>query len=164
MKLGKPKPGWPASERGVEVIEAGSIIVLTFALLLLLMNLTMAIFVKATLQNAVREGVRFAVSENPGSGSDQYLNDAIVSTVQQNALGLLNGASGACAISISYFTPAGVAAPGPGSGNVVQVGVTNYKFQFLAAPILMGAMSADVMEQCPLGGCPAGANPKTSCP
>jgi hypothetical protein len=102
------------------------------------------------------------VTEN--LGSDQYLNDAIVSTVQQNALGLLNGTSGACAISIGYFTPTGAAASGPGSGNVVKVAVTGYKFQFLAAPVYMGTAAADVMEQCQ-GGCPAGANPHPpSCP
>jgi Flp pilus assembly protein TadG len=163
MRLGKPKLGRLASERGVEVVEAGTIIVLIFGLLFLLMNLTMGIFVRSTLQNAVREGVRFAVTENPGSGTDQYLNDAIVSTVQQHALGLLNGTSGACDISVSYYTPSGSTASGPGTGNIVQVAV-NHSFHFLTSPINMTAISSDVMEQCPLAGCPQGANPANSCP
>jgi len=151
------------------LIEATFVTVLMFGLLFLLIDLCMALFAKAALEEAVREGVRFAVTERNTSGQN-YLNDSIKQVVQQYALGMLNGPSGACKIAINYYNPyTGAASTGHG-GDVVEVSVAGYTYRPVAllksgSPIPIGAFASDVLEQCPLGGCPAIANPSPpSCP
>jgi hypothetical protein len=157
------------SKRGSIVVETGVTLVLMFGLLFLLIDLAMAVFVKATLQHAVRQGVRFAITTQ-NLPSQSYLNDSITSVVQQSALGLLNGNAGVCKIAISYYDPSGSAAT-VGGGNIVQISIQGYKFTPLGpilrsgAPVPVGAVSADVMEPCPSAGCPAAVNPvPISCP
>jgi len=139
------------------------ILLLMFGLLFLVVDLSLAVFTKATLQAAVHAGVRFAVTEQLATGQN-YLNDSVVQVVQQNALGMLNGSNGACKISINYYNPVtGAASTGTG-GDVVEVSVTGYNYTPVgilksAGPISLSASSSDVMESCPLGGCPAIANP-----
>jgi Flp pilus assembly protein TadG len=151
------------------VVESGVTLVLMFGLLFLLIDLALAVFTKATLQNAVRQGVRFAVTGQT-LPSYTYLNDSITAVVQQNALGLLNGNSGACKIAISYYNPGGSTASA-GGGNIVQVTVQGYSYHPLGpilrsgAPVPISATAADVMEQCPVSGCPPVTNPiPISCP
>lgn len=150
-------------------MEATVTCLLLFGLLFLLIDVSLAFFTKSTLQEAVQAGVRFAVTEQLGSGQS-YLNDSIVQVVQQNAAGLLNGSSGACKISVNYLNPVtGLASTGNG-GDVVEVSVAGYKYTPVgilksASPITITASSSDVLEPCPLGGCPPIANPKPpTCP
>ena len=157
------------SERGNTLIESSAILLLMLGLLFLVVDLSLALFAKATLQQAVQAGVRFAVTEQLGSGQS-YMNDSIVQVVQQNALGMLNGSNGACKISINYFNPVtGAASTGDG-GDVVEVSVTSFNYTPIgilksASPIPITASASDVLEQCPLGGCPPIANPSPApCP
>lgn len=159
----------PHSKRGSIVVETGITLVLMYGLLFLLIDLAMAVFVKATLQHAVREGVRSAITAQ-NIPSQSYLNDSIISVVQQNALGLLNGTAGACKISINYYDPSGAAATA-GGGNIVQVSIQGYNFTPLGPilksglPIPVGATAADVMEPCPVAGCPTAVDPvPLTCP
>ena len=151
------------SQRGNTMIEATAILLLMFGLLFLVVDLSLALFTKATLQQAVQAGVRFAVTEQLASGQS-YVNDSIIQVVQQNALGMLNGPNGACKISINYFNPlTGAASTGAG-GDVVEVSVAGYNYAPVgilksASPISITASSSDVLEACPLGGCPPIANP-----
>jgi Flp pilus assembly protein TadG len=151
------------AQRGNALIEATAIMLLTFGLLFLLIDLSLALFTKATLQAAVEAGVRFAVTTRLGSGQS-YLNDSIVQVVQQNSMGMLNGASGACEISINYYNPVTGAADTGNGGDVVEVSVVGYHYTPTgilksANPIPIAASSSDVMESCPLSGCPPIANP-----
>jgi len=152
------------SQRGNTMLEATGVIMLMLGLMFLVVDLSLALFTKATLQQAVHAGVRFAVTEQLATGQN-YVNDSIVQVVQQNALGMLNGASGACKVSINYFNPVtGAASTGTG-GDIVEVSVTGYNYTPVgllksASPIAITASSSDVMESCPLGGCPAMANPQ----
>jgi Flp pilus assembly protein TadG len=144
-------------------MEATAILLLMFGLLFLVIDLSLALFTKATLQAAVEEGVRFAVTTRLGSGQ-LYLNDSIVQVVQQNSLGMLSGASGACKISISYFNPITGASDTGNGGDVVEVSVVGYNYTPVgilksSSPVAIAASSSDVMESCPLAGCPPIANP-----
>ncbi|MFN7994059.1 MAG: TadE family protein [Bryobacteraceae bacterium] len=156
-------------QRGSYLIEATLITLLMFGLLFLLIDICLLLFTNSTLQNAVREGARFAVTEQLASGQN-YLNDSVVQVVQQHAGGLLNGPSGACKISISYYNPITGQASSGVAGDIVQVSVVGYTYTPIAllksgSPIPVAAVSSDVLEQCPLGGCPPIANPKPpTCP
>jgi|GEM_PF-502291 Flp pilus assembly protein TadG len=152
------------SRRGSAVIEAGLTIVLLFGLMLLIMDLAMVLFIKSTLQQAVREGVRVGVTARL-VGSTAYLNDSITQTVQENSLGFLNGAQGACRIRIQYFDP-NTGAPSLGTqGDLLVVSVENYNYTVLGAilksahPVPISVSASDILERCPVGGCPAAVNP-----
>ncbi|MGA2737993.1 MAG: TadE/TadG family type IV pilus assembly protein [Bryobacteraceae bacterium] len=145
------------------MLETTAILMLFLGLLFLVIDLSLALFTKATLQHAAEAGVRFAVTDQLASGT-AYLNDSIVQVVQQNALGLLNGSNGACKISINYLNPVtGLADTGNG-GDVVEVSVVGYNYTPVgilksSSPITISASSSDVMEACPLNGCPPAINP-----
>ena len=151
------------------MVEATAIILLLFGLIFLVVDLSLALFTKAALQEAVKAGVRFAVTDQLTSGTS-YMNDSIVQVVQQNALGMLNGSSGACQISIKYFNPVTGAASSGIGGDVVEVSVVGYNYTPVgilksASPISITASSSDVMESCQLTGCPPVVNPNPpTCP
>jgi Flp pilus assembly protein TadG len=157
------------AQRGSTILEATAVILLLLGLMFLMIDLSLALFTKATLQQAVQAGVRFAVTDRLASGQS-YMNDSIVQVVQQNAMGMLNGANGACQISINYYNPVtGSASTGFG-GDVVEVSVNGYSYTPVgilksASPIPIAASSSDVLEECPLTGCPPIANPTPpTCP
>ena len=157
------------TQRGNAMLEGTAVILLMFGLMFLLIDLGLALFAKSTLQEAVQAGVRFAVTDRLGSGQ-AYLNDSIVQVVQQNSLGMLNGANGACQISINYRNPVTGQPSNGAGGDVVEVSVVGYTYAPIgilksASPIAITASSSDVLEECPLGGCPPVANPTpASCP
>jgi Flp pilus assembly protein TadG len=157
------------TQRGDTMLESTAILLLMFGLLFLVVDLSLALFVKSALQEAVKAGVRFAVTDQLTSGTS-YLNDSIVQVVQQNALGMLNGANGACKIAIAYYNPVTGAADAGTGGDVVEVSVVGYKYTPVGilksgSPITITASSSDVMESCPLAGCPPVINPNpATCP
>jgi len=157
------------SERGSYLIEASLTTLLMFGLLFLVVDLSLVLFTQATLENAVREGVRFAVTDQLAT-NQSYLNDSIKQVVQQHALGMLNGANGACKIAINYYNPVtGLPDSGTG-GDVVEVSVVGYSYAPIgvmksSSPMSITASSSDVMESCPLAGCPPASNPSPpACP
>ena len=112
-----------------------------------------AILVKNTVQSAVREGVRYAVTGQTVSGLGQ---DASIQTVvENNSLGFLNS-SNANLISITYYNPntlavvSGIGSNAP--GNIVQVQVTGLSWVWMvpyardSAPLQISATSMDIVE------------------
>ena len=73
------------------------------AMVFLILDMAWAFYVKSTLQNGVREGVRYAITSQTMTGLGQ--DASIKSVVQQNAMGLLAGSAGAALINIQYFLP-----------------------------------------------------------
>jgi|HubBroStandDraft_5_1064220.scaffolds.fasta_scaffold467148_2 Flp pilus assembly protein TadG len=148
-------------ERGSQVIELALVLLPLCALVFLILDIAWAFYVKATLQNAVREGVRYAVTSQTMTGLGQ---DASIKTVvQQNAMGLLSGSAGVALINIQYYLPTTLA-PVSGlnsnqGGNIVDVYVQGYSLPPLGpifrnpAPLSLGAQSFDRMEGSP-GGIP----------
>jgi Flp pilus assembly protein TadG len=141
-----------------------------FGLIFLIFDMAFSLYIKSTLQEAARDGVRFAITGQTLAG-DAYLNDSIVKTVQKSALGLLSGANGACKVSVNYYDPYGGASAAAQGGYVVQVSITGVKYTPLAAilkdsaPVTVSVQASDVMESCPVGGCPNTANPAPpTCP
>lgn len=152
------------SEKGHQVVEAALVMLLMFGLFFLLLDMAVLVFAKSTLQQAVKDGVRFGVTGQTLSGQT-YLNDSIVRVVQNSSLGFLQGSSGACKISVNYYNPQ-TGAPGNDSGgNVLEVSVNNYSVTPLgailksAAPLSFSVRSADIMEPCLISGCAKAANP-----
>ena len=148
-------------ERGSQTVEFALVLLPLCALVFLILDMAWAFYVKSTLQNAVREGVRYAVTSQTMTGLGQ--DASIKATVQQNAMGLLSGSAGAALIYIQYYLP-DTLAPVSGlnsntGGNVVQVYVQGYSLPPLGpifrnpAALSLSAQAFDRMEGSP-GGIP----------
>jgi len=155
-------------ERGSETVEAGLITLIMFALIFLLMDISLSLFIKSTLQEAAVDGVRFGVTEQVLTGNT-YMNDSINQVVQASAMGFITNPG--CQVTINYYDPYGGATTTPTSGDILQVAITGYQYTPLgailksSAPVSISVQASDVMEQCPLAGCPTAVNPTPpTCP
>jgi len=148
-------------ETGAELVEFSLVVIPLFGVLFLIIDLSWMLFARATLQFAVREGVRYAVTGQTMTGMGQ--DDSIRTVVQQDSMGILSGSSGASKIAIAYFDPnANLAATSSNAGgNVVQVSVSGVNVFPMAplfhsgSPLSMSAVSSDVVESSPGGTPPA---------
>jgi Flp pilus assembly protein TadG len=158
-------------------MEASVVLVPFLAIFFAMFDFGMAIFLKNTMQFAVRQGVRFAVTSqlhldgasNP-LGHDQSIKDV----VGQYSMGFMNylaptgmgrPCSGTGCITIKYFNPATLTeVTGTGSnagGNIVQVSAENLTWAWMvpllrsATPLQFSVSSADIMEASPGGTIPA---------
>lgn len=146
---------------GVEMVEFALVLLPAMAFIILLLDIAWFIFAKASLQFAVREGTRYAITGRTSGSSGQ--DASIDAIVQQNAFGFLSGSSGLASISINYYLPTTLADAGTGAssnagGNVVVVAINNVPIVPLipwpvwgsgmaqAATIAMSAQSSDVVE------------------
>ncbi len=142
------------------MVEFSLVMIPMFGILFLIIDLSWMLFARATLQYAVREGVRYAVTGQTVAGMGQ--DASIRSVVQQNSMGLLAGSSGASMITISYFDPNANLAPTSSNagGNVVQVSANGVNVFPMAplfhsgSPLSMTAVSSDVVESSPGGNPP----------
>jgi len=122
-----------------------------------MMDFALALFIQNTLREAVREGVRYAITEQTGANGQDA---AIKATVETASMGFLTDAditSGASSFSINYYDTTLTAVTGVNSnapGNIIVVSATiNRKWM---APLWRGtglipfsASSSDVMEPAP---------------
>jgi hypothetical protein len=148
-----PKPGVRRQreqcERGAVVVESGLIIVPLLAIFFLIADISFAIFTKATLQHAVREGVRYAVTGRTLGAMHQ--DASIKSMVKDWSLGLLWNQDSK--VVIRYYKPDTLEeTESNAAGNVVEVSVEGYQYVPLAAilhsagPIGLTVRSSDVVE------------------
>ena len=146
------------------MLEFGLVLVPMLALLFVTIDIAWAIFARSTLQFAVREGVRYAVTGQTLTGMGQV--SSIKTVVQSNAIGLLNGTDGLSKIQVNFYTAdtlqdVSTVPGGNVGGNLVQVSVQGFPwfplFPLLrsATPLTFSALSADRMEATPPGGPPA---------
>lgn len=140
----------------------------TMALICAFFDFSLALFRWSTIQNAVREGCRYAITfQTSGGGQDA----SIEAVVAANSMGLVTVASVPQLIFVNYFTPlapnTAILAPnGNVPGNIVEVSIQGFTLTQLAplsgtiinptrstTPAAISVYSSDV-----LGGYPAGVN------
>jgi Flp pilus assembly protein TadG len=146
-------------EAGAELVEFSLVMIPMFSILFLVVDLAWMLFARATLQYAVREGVRYAVTGQTMTGMGQ--DNSIKTVVQEYSLGLLAGSHGASLIVISYFDPNNnlASTSSNAGGNVVQVSVSGLAVLPMAplfrsgSALSLSAVSSDVVESSP-GGIP----------
>jgi hypothetical protein len=110
-----------------------------------IMNISWAIFVKSSLEYAVRAGVRYGITitGTQATAANSTLTAMVKTRVQANAMGMLPGATGIGKIFVNYLQP-----PDPGSsgastdvstqlygnspGNIMQVSIQNFTLAPLA--------------------------------
>src|ERR1051325_2973340 len=115
--------------KGSELLEFGLVITPMLGFAFLIIDLAWAVFTRSTLQYAVREGVRYAVTSQTIGSLGQ--KDSIRRVVQQNSLGMLATQAGFDQIQIRFYTPDTFTdiSNNPGAnlgGNLVEVAVEGY--------------------------------------
>lgn len=155
-----PQPyGRDGRRRGSQIVEVALTLLPFLAIIFLIMDLSLVIFLKATFQHAVREGVRYAMTgrTEPGLGHDA----SIKQVVQRYAIGFLSGSEGADKIHIRYYAPGTLTElTGPGSnagGNIVEISIEGFSWRPMVPlwksgdPVTIAARSTGIMEPSPLG-------------
>jgi Flp pilus assembly protein TadG len=161
---------------GNAIIEAVFTMLPMFALIFAFVDFGLLLFRWCTLQNAVREGCRYAITFQTSGNLGQ--DASIEHIVQQYAMGIVTTTDSPQHIYVNYYAPSNLnsaiafANGGNVSGNVVEVSVQNVSWAWLApisgsfgagvpffrslTPITLNVYSSDI-----LGGLPAGVNSVT---
>jgi Flp pilus assembly protein TadG len=140
-----------------------------FAIIFAFVDFGLLLFRWCTLQNAVREGCRYAITFQTSGGNGQ---DASIEAVVQNyAMGVVTTTDTPQHIFVNYYAPTNLTTPiGTGGnvpGNVVEVSVQNVSWAWLAplsgsfgqgipffrdlTPITLNVYSSDILGGYPVG-------------
>jgi hypothetical protein len=122
------------TQKGNAIVEFSLCFLLFLSIFLGFAHVCFAIFVKATLHHAVREGVRVGITgeTSPGRGHDNTIKDA----VKANAIGLLSGASEEQKIKIKYYREDGGGETNLNLGrNLLEVTVEGYSLEMFNVPL-----------------------------
>jgi Flp pilus assembly protein TadG len=146
-------------QRGSELVEFSLTVIPMLAFIFLIIDLSWALFAQVTLQNAVRAGVRYAITGQTESGKGQ--DASIKDVVQSSAMGFLQGATGLSQIVITYYDPVTLATTNSNAGgNIVNVSISGFTLSPFGpilrntAPIAISATASDRMESLGPGGAP----------
>jgi Flp pilus assembly protein TadG len=166
-------------------LETALTMALFFGFIFLIIDISMAVFIKGSLQTAVEAGVRTGVTETLLPGTS-YLTDSIAQTVAQNSKGYVSTTKPTCSVTVQYYDPDGsppgyVTALASGHNTVLIVSVNGYRYSAMG-PILQGwgyngrgytapmplniaATATGAVQPCTNGQCPPATNPSPpSCP
>jgi Flp pilus assembly protein TadG len=160
---------------GNALLEIAFTLLPTFAFLFAFIDFGLLLFRWATLQNAVREGCRYAVTfqTNPYGTTGLGQDASVEAVVQQFAMGIVSTSDNPQDIFVKYYSPTNLTTPiasgGNVPGNIVEVSVQGVSWSWLAplsgsyggnipfyrstTPITLNIYSSDI-----LGGFPAGVN------
>jgi Flp pilus assembly protein TadG len=165
----KPSQNRRRRSGGTAILECAFTLIPLFALICGFADVSLMLFRWSTLQNAVREGCRYAITFQTSGALGQ--NASIEQVVQQYAMGTVTTTDSPQHIFVKYYLPTNLTTPitsgGNVPGNVVQVSVENVSWSWLAplsgtlgvnpfyatSPFTLHVYSADI-----LGGYPAGVN------
>lgn len=153
------------------MIESVFTLLPTFALIFAFIDFGLMVFRWSTIQNAVREGCRYAITYQTQTGLGQ--DASIKSVVAQYAFGIVTPTDSPAHIMVNYYAPTNlttaISSGGNVPGNIVEVSVQNISWSALAplsggfgagipmlrttTPIALNVYSSDI-----LGGYPTGVN------
>jgi len=130
--------------RGNALIEGSFTLLPTFALIIAFVDFGLVLYRWSTLQNAVREGARYAVTFKTSGSLGQ--DASIRKIVEQHSMGLVKSTDNPQKMKVNYYSPSNLNAPiNPGGnipGNVVQVSVENISWPWLAP--LSGSFGSNI--------------------
>jgi hypothetical protein len=147
---------YAGSRKGSELVEFTLAFLPLLAIMFVLVDCAWAIFVKSTLEYAVRAGVRqgITITGTQATAASSNQTAMVKSIVQGNSLGVLSGASGLAKIKVHYFQP-----PAPNSNaamtdvssqingnaglNIMQVSIEGYAVPSLVPRIFSWKTAAD---------------------
>jgi len=149
---------------GNTILETAFTFLPTMAMLGGILDLGMMLYRWSTLENAVREGTRYAVTfQVDGSG---HQDTSIEDQVTTYAMGLVHTSDSPQTIFVKYYSPvtfAQITSGGNQPGNIVQVSVQGVSYGWLlpisgafyslrnTAPFTINAYSSDILGGYPVG-------------
>lgn len=157
---------------GNMILECVFTLLPTFALIFAMADISLMIFRWTTLQNAVREGTRYAVTFRVQSGFGQ--DASVENVVEQYAMGFVKRTDSPQSIFVKYYATNNlnnaIGSGGNTPGNIVEVSVQNRSFSWIAplsgsitggalyatSPLVLNVFSSDI-----LGGYPVGVSSVT---
>ena len=155
------------SSEGNVILECVFTLLPTFALIFAMIDFSLMIFRWTTLQNAVREATRYAVTFQTQTGLGQ--DASVQNIVEQYAMGFVKRTNSPQTIFVKYYTTSNlntaIVAGGNVPGNIVEVSVQNLSFKWLAplsgslnggafyasSPLTVNAYSSDILGGYPVG-------------
>ncbi|MBI4902313.1 MAG: pilus assembly protein [Acidobacteria bacterium] len=154
-----PRPAGAAwrrkGQKGSAILEGALVFLPFMAIAFAIMDYSMGIFVQSVLMHSVREGVRYAITQQTSAGGQ---DNSIRQVVKDNSFGFLNNSNNGL-VTIRYYDPRTMTeANGVGSnaaGNICVVTVTGYPWTWFAPVWRPGnafsfsVSSSDVMEAPP---------------
>jgi Flp pilus assembly protein TadG len=169
MTVGRPFRRSPRRVRGSIILECAFTLIPLLALIFAFADFCLLLFRWSTLENAVREGCRYAITFQTSGALGQ--DASIAQVVQTYSMGIVTTSDQPKHIFVDYYAPANlntsIATGGNIPGNIVQVSVQNVSWAWIAplsgtlgggnlystTPLTFSAYSSDI-----LGGYPAGVN------
>lgn len=165
----KPSPLRKRRSSGNVIVESVFTMLPTFAIILMFVDMSLMLFRRSTLQNAVREGCRYAVTFQTSGGLGQ--DASVEAVVQKFAMNFVTTNDSPQHIFVNYYAPTdlntAIATGGNIPGNVVEVSVQNISYSWLAplsgsyggsipffrdsTPISIAVYSSDIMGGYPVG-------------
>lgn len=166
------------SQRGAETLAGALVMMMILPLMFMIVDIGWGIFIKVSLQHAVREGVRYAITSqtaSDGSGGSLGHLASIKKVTLQAAGGLMNGQEDKLTVKF-YDAGSPTLTEDLGSsrnrgGNIVMVNIEDYEYSPIIPvykigdlqkleiledpPIKITVHAADRMESCPVSGCAA---------
>lgn len=145
-------------QSGRAMLETGLVLIPLMIMLLAIVDLGMALFLKASFEHAAREGARYAITYRTegGLGQDRSIKNVVV----RNSMGFLRESN----VSVTFYDKDNPlnAIPSPGGNapdNLVEVSVSGFSWSWII-PFFMTAnpsfpitaRSADRMEALPANG------------
>lgn len=141
-------------QRGSYYVELALTFLPMFAIMLAIVDFSMAIFIRSSFQFAVREGVRYAVTYQtlPGMCQDASIKQA----VKDSSVGFLTDPVYDSKIKVRFYDPItlvevnGVNSNRP--GNLVEIGVEGYQWSWIAplwrsaSPFVVNVYAMDKTE------------------
>jgi Flp pilus assembly protein TadG len=157
------------TQGGSAIVEGALVLLPMMAMFFAMMDYPFALFVQNSLREGVREGVRFAITQQTGANGQDA---AVKAVVESYSMGFLTDAditAGRSAFSITYYdgmtsstplTNAGTGTGSNGEGNIIVV-YASIQHSWMAPVwrstgiLTFSASSSDVMEAPPLGVLPS---------
>jgi Flp pilus assembly protein TadG len=145
-------------ERGTVHVEFALVLLPFLALVMFIVDTAWVIFAQATIQSAVREGVRVGITATAASSCSTASPPTLTCTIQDVVHTYSFGFVAASNVQVTYYsTSSGTLTQVTGTGadtggNIVQVSVSNITVKSMGAllrhtsPINLAATASDVIE------------------
>jgi len=152
------------TQAGSAIVEGALILLPMMALFFAMIDFPIGIFIQNTIREAVREGVRFAITQQTGANGQDAAIKAVVESSSDGFISDSLIAAGKATFSVTYYNGTTLANAGSGTGSNGQgnICVVSASVQhswmvpvWQSTGILnFSASSSDVMEAPPLGVLP----------
>lgn len=153
------------TQAGSAIVEGAFVLLPMMALFFAMIDFPVGIFIQNTIRQAVREGVRFAITQQTGAGGQDAAIKAVVESYSDGFISDSLISAGKATFSITYYNGTTLANAGSGTGSNGQgnICVVSASVQHTwMAPVWQStgilnfsASSSDVMEAPPLGVLPS---------